>query len=174
VGRQPPRDAMVPRVLAEAVGSRGYRMRGSAAPAQQVQARAPQRDTSKCAMATIVIPWATLRSGGGAPSPARPGQPGVDLGSGSPGQAPATACCMADGHDGHAAYPEHGSVGHQPIVLAGTRQTADRTAGTCAETASCAGVRTPEGSTREKKPRRGDDRQGHRGKVNGWCVFRRS
>jgi hypothetical protein len=37
VGRQPPRYATVPRVLAEAVGSRGYRMLGSAAPAQHVQ-----------------------------------------------------------------------------------------------------------------------------------------
>jgi hypothetical protein len=39
-----------------------------------------------------------------APSKARPCQPGVDPGSGSPGQAPDTECCMAEGHDGHEAY----------------------------------------------------------------------
>jgi hypothetical protein len=61
-------------------------MLGSAAPAQHVQAQAPPRETYKRAMATIVIPWATLRSVGGAPSPAQPGQPGVDPGSGSPEQ----------------------------------------------------------------------------------------
>jgi hypothetical protein len=38
------------------------------------------------------------------PSKARPCQPGGGPGSESPGQAPDTECCMAEGHDRHEAY----------------------------------------------------------------------
>jgi hypothetical protein len=64
------------------------------------------------------------------------------------------------------------SAGNQPVAMAETRTTACRAAGMRAETAVGEVVRAPGGSPRVHKPCHRDDRRGHMGKTNGWCVVR--